>query len=114
MHMPDGRGLFSKAVDTMVTSSARVLDKAGIAARDIHHWAPHQANLRITAAVERRLGLHPACGLSSLKTFGNSSAATIPLTLSTAGRQRGLNSGDLVLMSAVGAGLSGGALLFRW
>lgn len=114
MHMPDGRGLFSKAVDTMVTSSARVMEKAGVTAADITHWAPHQANLRITAAVERRLGLDPARGLSSLKTFGNSSAATIPLTLSTAGRNRGLHSGDLVLMSAVGAGLSGGALLFRW
>jgi len=114
MHMPDGRGLFSKAVDTMVTSSTRVMEKAGISADDITHWAPHQANLRITAAVERRLGLDPARGLSSLKTFGNSSAATIPLTLSTAGRNRGFASGDLLLMSAVGAGLSGGAVLFRW
>ena len=114
MHMPDGRGLFSKAVDTMVTSSARVLDKVGMNAAHVTHWAPHQANLRITAAVERRLGLDPARGLSSLKTFGNSSAATIPLTLSTAGRARGLKEGDLILMSAVGAGLSGGALLFRW
>jgi 3-oxoacyl-[acyl-carrier-protein] synthase-3 len=114
MHMPDGRGLFSKAVDTMVTSSARVMEKAGITAADITHWAPHQANLRITAAVERRLRLDPARGLSSLKTFGNSSAATIPLTLSTAGRNRGFASGDLLLMSAVGACLSGGAVLFRW
>ncbi len=114
MQMPDGRGLFSKAVDTMVGSSARVMAQAGVSADDITHWAPHQANLRITAAVERRLGLDPARGLSSLKTCGNSSAATIPLTLSTAGRNRGLNQGDLLLMSAVGAGLSGGAVLFRW
>jgi 3-oxoacyl-[acyl-carrier-protein] synthase-3 len=114
MHMPDGRGLFSKAVDTMVASSQRVMAQAGVGADKITHWAPHQANLRITAAVERRLGLDPSRGLSSLKTYGNSSAATIPLTLSTAGRNRGLASGDLVLMSAVGAGLSGGALLFRW
>jgi 3-oxoacyl-[acyl-carrier-protein] synthase III len=114
MHMPDGRGLFSKAVETMVASSARVMEQAGVSAADITHWAPHQANLRITAAVERRLGLDPARSLSSLTAFGNSSAATIPLTLSTAGRNRGLSSGDLLLMSAVGAGLSGGALLFRW
>jgi 3-oxoacyl-[acyl-carrier-protein] synthase III len=114
MQMPDGRGLFSKAVETMVSTSARVMAQADVQAGAITHWAPHQANLRITAAVERRLGLEPACGLSSLRDFGNSSAATIPLTLSTAGRARGFAAGDLLLMSAVGAGLSGGALLFRW
>ncbi len=114
MHMPDGSGLFSKAVDMMVGTSKEVLARAGAQAAEVSHWVPHQANLRITAAVERRLGLDPARGLSSLKTFGNSSAATIPLTLSTAGRAKGLQQGDLVLMSAVGAGLSGGAVLFRW
>ncbi len=114
MHMPDGSGLFSKAVDMMVGTSKEVLVRAGGQIAEVTHWVPHQANLRITAAVERRLGLDPAHGLSSLKTFGNSSAATIPLTLSTAGRARGFQQGDLVLMSAVGAGLSGGAILFRW
>jgi 3-oxoacyl-[acyl-carrier-protein] synthase-3 len=49
-----------------------------------------------------------------LRDFGNSSAATIPLTLSQAGRARAFHPGDLCLMSAVGAGLSGGAILFRW
>ncbi len=114
MQMPDGRGVFSKAVDTMVASSETVLAKAGVSARDVTHWIPHQANLRITAAVERRLGLDPARGLSSLRDFGNSSAATIPFTLSYAGRPRGLAAGDICLMSAVGAGLSGGAVLFGW
>jgi 3-oxoacyl-[acyl-carrier-protein] synthase-3 len=64
--------------------------------------------------VERRLGLDPARGLSTLRDFGNSSAATIPLTLSQAGRARAFKPGDLCLMSAVGAGLSGGAILFGW
>jgi 3-oxoacyl-[acyl-carrier-protein] synthase-3 len=114
MQMLNGQSVFSKAVDTMVTSSARVLKAAGVSARDVAHWIPHQANLRITAAVERRLGLDPARGLSTLRDFGNSSAATIPLTLSHARRARAFHPGDLCLMSAVGAGLSGGAILFRW
>jgi 3-oxoacyl-[acyl-carrier-protein] synthase-3 len=114
MQMLNGQSVFSKAVDTMVTSSQRVLKTAGVTANDVAHWIPHQANLRITAAVERRLGLDPARGLSTLRDFGNSSAATIPLTLSQAGRARVFKSGDLCLMSAVGAGLSGGAILFRW
>jgi 3-oxoacyl-[acyl-carrier-protein] synthase-3 len=114
MQMLNGQSVFSKAVDTMATSSQRVLTAAGVSASDVAHWIPHQANLRITAAVERRLGLDPARGLSTLRDFGNSSAATIPLTLSHAGRGRAFHPGDLCLMSAVGAGLSGGAILFRW
>lgn len=114
MQMPDGRGVFSRAVETMTTCSERVLRMAGVTAADVDHWIPHQANLRITAAVERRLGLDPARGLSSLRDFGNSSAATIPFTLSWAGRNREIAPGDRCLMSAVGAGLSGGAVLFRW
>jgi 3-oxoacyl-[acyl-carrier-protein] synthase-3 len=114
MQMLNGQSVFSKAVDTMVASSQRVLKAAGVSASDVAHWIPHQANLRITAAVERRLGLDPARGLSTLRDFGNSSAATIPLTLSQAGRARAFHPGDLCLMSAVGAGLSGGAILFRW
>ena len=114
MHMRNGQSVFSKAVDMMVRSSERVLTTAGVTADDVAHWVPHQANLRITAAVERRLGLDPARGLSTLRDFGNSSAATIPLTLSQAGRARAFKPGDLCLMSAVGAGLSGGALLFGW
>ncbi|MEY3551884.1 MAG: hypothetical protein RL735_232 [Pseudomonadota bacterium] len=114
MHMPDGRGLFSKAVETMVTTSEIALGRAKMSADDVNHWVPHQANLRITAAVERRLGLNPQRGLSTLRDYGNSSAATIPFTLSLQGRKRGLVQGDIVLMSAVGAGLSGGAVLLRW
>ena len=114
MQMLNGQSVFSKAVDTMVRSSERVLAAAEATAADVAHWIPHQANLRITAAVERRLGLDPARGLSTLRDFGNSSAATIPLTLSQAGRARAFQPGDLCLMSAVGAGLSGGAILFRW
>jgi 3-oxoacyl-[acyl-carrier-protein] synthase-3 len=114
MQMPDGRSVFSKAVDIMVSSCEKALAQAGARAQDVACWIPHQANLRITAAVERRLGINPARGLSTLRDYGNSSAATIPLTLSLAGRNRAMAPGDLCLMSAVGAGLTGGAVLFRW
>ncbi|MDP1581930.1 MAG: beta-ketoacyl-ACP synthase 3, partial [Bradyrhizobium sp.] len=103
MQMPDGRAVFSKAVDTMVASSEKVLRAAGASVSDIAHWIPHQANLRITAAVERRLGLDPSRTMSTLRDFGNSSAATIPLTLSHAGLSRNIATGDLCLMTAVGA-----------
>lgn len=114
MKMPNGGNLFSRAVDTMAGASARALASAGLRVSDVDHFIPHQANLRITAAVERRLGMDPARTLSSLREYGNSSAATIPLTLSLRAAERGVSSGDIVLFSAVGAGLSGGAVVFRW
>jgi 3-oxoacyl-[acyl-carrier-protein] synthase-3 len=114
MQMPDGREVFTRAVETMTRSSQKALAAAGLSAGDVDHWVPHQANVRITAAVERRLGLAQAAGLSTLEDFGNSSAATIPFTLSRAGTQRGFSPGDTLLLSAVGAGLSGGAVVFRW
>lgn len=114
MQMPDGRAVFSRAIDTMVASSEKVLRAAGASVSDIAHWIPHQANMRITAAVERRLGLNPSRTMSTLRDFGNSSAATIPLTLSHARQSQTIAPGDLCLLSAVGAGLNGGAVLFRW
>lgn len=114
MQMPDGREVFTRAIETMVSTAKQALAMAGVGVGDVRHWVPHQANLRITSAVERRLGLDPAAGLSTLADHGNSSAATIPLTLSLAGSARGLQAGDILLFSAVGAGLSGGSVVFRW
>lgn len=114
MQMPDGRRVFSKAVATMVASSRTVLRAAGVSISDVAHWIPHQANQRITDAVERQLDLDRSRTLSTLCDFGNPSAASIPLTLSHAAPNRDFATGDLCLMTAVGAGLTGGAVLFRW
>jgi 3-oxoacyl-[acyl-carrier-protein] synthase-3 len=114
MQMLNGQSVFSKAVDIMVRSSERVLAVAGVTADDVAHWIPHQANLRITAAVERRLGLDPARGLSTLRDFGNSSAATIPLALDVAVRDGRIKQGDLVAMPALGAGLTWGCCVISW
>lgn len=114
MQMPDGREVFSRAVDTMVRTSKAALAAAELGPANIAHFAPHQANLRISAAVERRLGLDPAASLSTLAHYGNSSAATIPFTLSHEAARRAYAPGDALLFSAVGAGLSGGSVVFRW
>lgn len=114
MQMPDGREVFTRAVDTMVATARAALGAAEARADDIAHFVPHQANARISAAVARRVGLAVEAGVSTLSHFGNSSAATIPFTLSHAAATRGYAAGDLLLFSAVGAGLSGGSVVFRW
>lgn len=114
MSMSDGRAVFGRAIEIMETCARTVLTRARVGATDIALWAPHQANPRITTVVGRRLGLDPTRTASTFPEFGNSSAATIPFTLSHGGWARGLAEGDLILFSAVGAGLTGGAVLFRW
>lgn len=113
MQIRDGRAVFQKAVAMMVDTSRIVLERAGLTAADIDLWIPHQANARIIEAARARLDMDPARVLTTVAEFANSSAATIPFTLSLLGRQRGLAEGRRVLMSAAGAGLTGGALVLQ-
>ena len=99
----------------MMSGAARsALDRAGLSTADVAHFVPHQANARIIEATRRQLGLTPEKTLSSVAGYGNSSAATIPLTLSLHAGQRRFAAGDKVLMTAAGAGLTGGAVVWGW
>lgn len=110
MRMTDGRVVFRRAVQMMTRASVAALEMAGCDIDDVDHWVPHQANSRIIAAAQSELGIDDACVLSSVRHYGNSSAATIPLTMSMNANR--FKSGDRLLLSAVGAGLTGGAVLF--
>jgi 3-oxoacyl-[acyl-carrier-protein] synthase-3 len=113
MRMNDGGAMFQRAVELMVTCADRALQKAGVTAADVSRFVPHQANGRMTALVARRLAVPEAAILSSVEDYGNSSAATIPLTLSLAVRERPLKPGERLLFTAAGAGLTAGAAVFR-
>jgi 3-oxoacyl-[acyl-carrier-protein] synthase-3 len=113
MRMSDGGAMFQRAVDLMVGCAERALQKAGLKATDISRFVPHQANARMTAVVARRLGIEAPNMLSSVEDYGNSSAATIPLTLSLATRDTPLKSGETLLFTAAGAGLTAGAAVLR-
>ncbi len=111
MTMPDGRAVFASAVRMMVECGTRALTSAGLTSADISRLVPHQANARIFRAVGDQLGFGPDRIESSLALHGNSSAATIPLTLSLAHQARPLARGERLLMVAAGAGVTGGALV---
>jgi 3-oxoacyl-[acyl-carrier-protein] synthase-3 len=109
----DGKVVFERAVKMMTLCSAQALERAGIQAAQIDHFIPHQANSRIFDLVAENLKFDSSKTLRSIEEFGNSSAATIPLTLSLANEQSKFADGQLLLMAAVGAGFTGGAVVFR-
>lgn len=111
MQLRDGRAVFVRAVRMMSDASTAALDAAGVTIGQVDHWVPHQANARIMAAAQKHLGVGDDRVMSSVALCGNSSAATIPLTLSLHAER--LKSGACVLMSAAGAGMTGGALVYR-
>ena len=111
MMISDGKAVFTRAVDMMVDASHRAMADAGLAISDIDVFVPHQANGRIMEAVRHQLGVAPDKLVSTVADFGNSSAATIPFSLSHAMQQGKLKAGDRILMCAAGAGLSGGAVV---
>lgn len=113
MTIKDGRAVFSQAVRTMTETAETALKAAQLSVSDIDHWVPHQANKRIFAKVQENLGLNEAQLVATIAEFGNSSAGTIPFSLSHEARARGLKDGDSLLLSAVGAGLTGGAIVMR-
>lgn len=112
MLIANGRAVFAKAVDLMVSSAQEALSKAGLVVADIDCFVPHQANGRITAAVAQQLGVAPDKTVSTIAEYGNSSAATIPLSLSLAAASRRFVPGTRILMCAAGAGLTGAGVVY--
>jgi 3-oxoacyl-[acyl-carrier-protein] synthase-3 len=109
-----GNELFKVAVRSMEEVSRRVLDEAGVRAEQLDLFIPHQANQRITDAVRDRLGLTPEKVYSNISRIGNTSSASIPICLDECVRSGRIKKGDLILMSAFGAGVTWGAVLMRW
>ena len=80
----------------------------------IDHVVSHQANLRIVESVLDRVGIPRARCWINLDRYGNTSSASLPLSLDEANRAGRLKRGDLVAMMAIGAGMAWGSALIRW
>ena len=109
-----GAEVFRAAVDHLVGLSREVLEAAGLSASDVHLLVPHQANLRIIRMVLAQLDLPMSRVALNLQTCGNTSAASIPLALSEAVAAGRLSEGDVLLLNAVGGGITAGAVVARW
>jgi 3-oxoacyl-[acyl-carrier-protein] synthase-3 len=110
----NGRSVFKFAVTRMAESIETLLGRNGLAPADIAMVIPHQANQRILDATAERLGLPPDRMASVISRFGNTTAATLPLALEDVVLNGRVGRGDLVVFTAVGAGFTVGASLFRW
>jgi 3-oxoacyl-[acyl-carrier-protein] synthase-3 len=109
-----GRELFKLAVKSMEEVCLEVLQKAGLSVEQIDLFVPHQANIRIVEALAERLNLSMEKVYSNIHKYGNTSAASIPIALTEAYLEGRLKRGDLVLMTAMGGGLTWGATLIRF
>ncbi|MGD1209872.1 MAG: beta-ketoacyl-ACP synthase III [Candidatus Acidiferrales bacterium] len=110
----EGQQVFKYAVRRMSELACRILERNGLSSRDLALVVPHQANLRIIRAMQERLGVDDSKVMVNIDRYGNTTAATIPLGLMDAVEQKRLRKGDLVLLIAVGAGYTTGAVLMRW
>ena len=110
----DGPAVYKFAVRKMAEATAKLLERNGITGADLGCFIPHQANKRIITATADRLGMDPERVIINIEKYGNTSAGTIPLAMETAIEEGKLKKGDLVLLAAVGAGFTVGAVLLRW
>lgn len=110
----DGAAVFKFAVRKMEEVCRRVLVENGMTAADVDLFVAHQANRRIILGTADRLGLDSSRVVINIDRYGNTTAATIPLALADALADGRLKKGDRVLLAAVGAGFTVGAVLLRW
>ncbi len=110
----DGRQVYRYAVNKMSEICNTLLERNGLTVDDVDLLIPHQANARIIGAVAERLGLPTEKAVINIGEYGNTTGGTIPLATNDALAQGRLKKGDLVLMAAVGAGLTAGGALWRW
>jgi 3-oxoacyl-[acyl-carrier-protein] synthase III len=109
-----GQHVFKYAVRKFAESAERILLRNDFTGTDVDLFVAHQANIRIIEAAQQRMGLPDAKVIKNIREYGNTTAATIPLALATALDERRVRRGDLVLLTAVGAGFSVGSVLLRW
>jgi len=110
----EGREVFKHAVSRMPEAVMESLEANGLTTADIDLLIPHQANLRISQMVQRRLDLADDRVFNNIQRYGNTTAATIPIALAEAVREGRLERGDLLCLTAFGSGFTWGASLVRW
>jgi 3-oxoacyl-[acyl-carrier-protein] synthase-3 len=109
-----GRDVYKFAVKGMAGITAEIVEKNGYTGKDVNLFVPHQANIRIIEAAQRRVGLEDSQVAITIDRFGNTTSASIPSALRVAYDDGRLKEGDLVVLCAFGAGFTWGSTLLRW
>jgi len=110
----DGKEVFRHAVARMPESVRAAVQRAGVELSATKLFIAHQANLRISEAVQKELGLADRQTYNNIQRYGNTTAATIPIALDECVREGRLEPGDLVVLTAFGSGFVWGSCVLRW
>lgn len=110
----EGNDVFKHAVRGMEEAASAALTANGMTPADISMFIPHQANRRIIDATAKRLGLAEEKVFVNLHNYGNTSSASIPISLDEANRSGCMKAGDIILLDAFGGGFTFGSVLMRW
>jgi 3-oxoacyl-[acyl-carrier-protein] synthase-3 len=110
----NGREIYKFAVRVLPQAILEALAANGLTVADIDHIVSHQANARIVESVLERLGIPLEKCWLNLERYGNTSSASLPISLDEANRAGRLQPGDLIAMMAIGAGMTWGSALMRW
>jgi 3-oxoacyl-[acyl-carrier-protein] synthase-3 len=108
----EGKRVFLNAVRGMVMSTQAALAKTGLSWDDIQWFVPHQANLRINEKVAEVAKIPAEKILNTIQFYGNTTAATVPLTIDYWRKQGKVKPGDRILSSVFGSGFTWGAAIF--
>ena len=108
-----GKDVFRTAVKNLTASAAQTLKSAGLQSNQLDWVVAHQANIRIINQVSNRLGFPREKFIINIERFGNTSSASIPIAFDEAVRDGRIQPGQIVLMCALGAGISWGAAVLR-
>ncbi len=113
IHMK-GREVYKFAVPKFVEIIKTALRETDLDLSEIDHFIPHQMNMRMIESVAERLSFPREKIVINIENYGNTSAASIPLALDESVRSGRIKRGDLILMSAMGAGITWGTVILRW
>lgn len=109
----DGKEVFKFGVNALAQGVEEVLEMTGVKASDLDWLIPHQANIRIISSVGQKLELPEEKVIVTVTNHGNTSAASIPLAISESFENGTLKKGDLIAVTAMGAGFTWGGALIR-
>ncbi len=109
-----GKEVFKHAVEKMSKSVLTVLKDAQLTIQDVDLLVPHQANARILSAVATRLGIPEEKVIITVENHANTSAASIPLALDHANSNGRIKKNDVLVLEALGGGLTWGSVVLKW
>lgn len=113
IHM-NGNEVYRFATRATIDAANKAIKMSGLTKDDIAYCIPHQANVRITESIAKRLKLPPERVVSNIDKFGNTGTASIPLAMDELWRQGKIKKGDVLLTVGFGAGFSWGANVIKW